>query len=114
MVAAGDGDSTATFQTYNNGAPQNVSTTANIFLSYHDLEQYPDIVNNVLGENQGPLYWIGGDGDNLTTAYGYSSLFINYVPSHANSKYETLSGDHLTVVNNATSHITSWLEGLGL
>lgn len=112
MVNAGNGDSIATFQTYNNGALQDVATTANIFLSYHDLNQYPDIANNVLSSITAPLYWIGGDTDNLTTAYNYASLFTR-VPSNSSSQYETLSGDHLSVVGNASSNIISWIGGLG-
>jgi len=114
MVAAGNGDSYATFQTRNNGTTQDIDTTANIFLSYHDLEQYPDIVNDVLAENQGPLYWIGGDSDNLTTVYGYASLFNTHVPDNTDSTYQTLSGDHKSVVAAATQNIISWLQGVGL
>jgi pimeloyl-ACP methyl ester carboxylesterase len=84
MVTAGNGDTNATFQTYNNGSLQDIATTANIFLSYHDLDQYPDITNDVLPSISAPLYWIGGDSDNLTTAYGYTSLF-NRLPSNSNS-----------------------------
>lgn len=102
--------------TRNNGTTQDIDTTANIFLSYHDLEQYPDIINNVLAENQGPLYWIGGgsDTDNLTTVYGYASLFSTHVPRHADRKYQTLSGDHKSFVAAASQHIIDWLQAMGL
>ena len=111
MVKAGNGDGYATFQTYNGGTPQDVYTTANIFLSYHDLSQFPDIINNVLGAQAGPLYWIGGDADNLTNVYNYPSLFGS-LPSNTNNKYETITGTHYTVVVNSSTKIINWLSGL--
>ncbi|MBD3669739.1 MAG: alpha/beta fold hydrolase [Gammaproteobacteria bacterium] len=113
MVDAGNGDTNDTFYTFNNGTQQAITTTANIYLSYHDLNQYPNIVNGVLGVIETPVYWIGGDADNLTTAYGYSSIFNN-IPSNPNSQYETLSGTHTSVVTNAITPITTWLGGQGL
>lgn len=113
MVKAGNGDVYDTFDTYNNGALQPVTTTANIYLSYHDLSQYPDIVNNVLGVQSGPLYWIGGDADSLTTTYNYALLFSN-IPTNTDNKYETITGTHSTVITNSTTNIITWLTGLGL
>lgn len=113
MVAVGNGDAYAALQTYNNGALQDVYTTANIFLSYHHLSQYPDIVNNVLGAQAGPLFWIGGSSDSLTTNYNYASLFGS-LPNNEDNQYQTIDGDHRTVVANSSDEIITWLGGLGL
>lgn len=111
MVTAGNGETYGSFQTSNLGVQQTISATANTYLSYHDVNQYPSMINDVLPQISQPLYWIGGDADSLTV--NYPNLFP-IVPANANSKLETLSGDHYTIVANSAGSIVAWLTSMGL
>jgi len=114
MVANGNGDVMDTFDTLipdlNNPLLQ-ISATANDYLSYHALYQYPDI-NDVLPTIKLPVLWLAGDVDELTTFYNMATLF-NWITS-PNSHYEHVAGDHLGMVSNSATPIDVWLISLGL
>jgi len=114
MVASGFGDMDDTFDTLYpdliNPLLQ-ISATANDYLSYHALYQYPDI-NDVLPAIKLPVLWLAGDVDELTTFYSMAALF-NQITSQ-NSKYEEVNGDHLTMVSKSAAPIVVWLTLLGL
>lgn len=114
MVANGFGDDPATFDTLipdlNNPLLQ-ISATANDYLSYHALDQYPDI-NDVLTVIKLPVLWLAGDDDPLTDFYDMATLFIRITSQ--NSSYELVNGDHLGMVSSSAAPIDGWLFSLGL
>ncbi len=114
MVAEGDGALIATFDTLvpdpNNPLVQ-ISATANDYLSYHALDQYPDI-NDVLPPIKLPVLWLAGADDDLTDLYNMLTLASRI--TSANSIYMVVGGDHVTMVANTPGPIDDWLLSLGL
>ncbi|KPJ92452.1 MAG: hypothetical protein AMJ53_09370 [Gammaproteobacteria bacterium SG8_11] len=112
LVANGDGNTTGySFITPNNGIKVTLNTTPNIYLSYHSLDQFPDI-RGVLPLIEIPVFWVAGNQDNLTTTYNMAGLFGEI--NSANSKYEPLEGTHSGVVANTPTPLGAWLSGLGI
>ncbi len=114
MVANGNGDQLDTFDTLFPD-PANplllISATANHYLSYHALYQYPDI-HDVLPTIKLPVLWLAGADDELTTFYNMPLLF-NEINSTYTS-YESVTGDHLGMASGSGSFIVDWLLSLGL
>lgn len=111
MVSNGQGDQIDSFITLNSGTPVTLNTTPNIYLSYHALDQYPNIYG-VLPKIDLPVMWIAGDTDRLTTIYGMASLAGEITSS--DSDYQLLNGTHLGVVANTPIPLGVWLNGLGI
>jgi len=114
MVDSGLGDMDGTFDTLIpdlNSPLLTISATANHYLSYHALYQYPDI-NDVLPPIRLPVLWLAGDVDPLTTFYNMPALF-NQITSQYSS-YELVTGDHLGMVSSSATPIDDWLFSLGL
>lgn len=114
MVAIGNGDILYTFDTLipDLGSPLlTISATANDYLSYHALDQYPDI-NDVLPTIKLPVLWLAGADDELTDFYNMSALF-NQISSQY-SIYEAVTGDHLGMVSSSAAPMIAWLPTLGL
>jgi pimeloyl-ACP methyl ester carboxylesterase len=119
MVANGFGDQVDTFDTLipdlNN--PPNllnllqISATANDYLSYHALYQYPDI-NDLLPAIELPVLWLAGADDPLTSIYDMPALFSRITSPI--STYQAISGDHLGMVSNSAAPIVVWMPLLGL
>jgi pimeloyl-ACP methyl ester carboxylesterase len=110
-VAAGLGDVVATFQTYNSG-PVDISTTANIYLSYHDTAQFPDI-KATLPLVAEPMLWLAGASDPLTAVADDTFGIVDLIPSiPAANKYKIISGDHFTLVDNVTAELHPWYQAL--
>ena len=114
MVTNGNGDVLDTFYTLipdlDNPLLQ-ISATANHYLSYHALYQYPDI-NDVLPVIKLPVLWLAGADDPLTTFYDMAALSSQI--TNQNSRYEEVIGDHLTMVLNSGMPMIAWLPSLGL
>ena len=114
MVAAGNGDQLNTFDTLipdlNNPLLQ-ISATANHYLSYHALDQFPDI-NDVLPVIKLPVLWLAGTDDELTDLYNMAVL-SGQIASNG-SLYQPVSGDHLDMVSNSALAVTAWMLSLGL
>ena len=110
MVAAGDGDVIATFKTSNGGTMQSISTTPNIYLSFHSPDQFPDIKASIPLVS-GPTLWQAGLSDPLTTS-AKSLGIIDTIPAGANYDYREIAGDHYTVINNVTTELDPWYQGL--
>ena len=114
MVANSNGDVQDTFDTLipdlNNPLLQ-ISATANDYLSYHALDQYPEI-NDVLPAIKLPVLWLAGADDRLTSFYGMADLAGRI--SSQGSSYEVVNGDHLSMVLNSGAPIKTWLSSLGL
>jgi pimeloyl-ACP methyl ester carboxylesterase len=114
MVANGNGDQLDTFDTLipDPSAPLlQISATANDYLSYHALYQYPDI-NDVLPTIKLPVLWLAGNVDPLTDFYDMPALFSRITSQ--NSIYQVISGDHLGMVSNSAAPIVDWMPLLGL
>ena len=112
LVANGFGDQLDTFETLipDPDAPLlTISATANHYLSYHALYQYPDI-NDVLPVTRLPVLWLAGDNDQLTSFYDMPALSSVIT----NSDYYLVSGDHLGMISNTASPIDAWLFSMGL
>jgi pimeloyl-ACP methyl ester carboxylesterase len=114
MVANSFGDQLDTFDTLipdlNNPLLQ-ISATANDYLSYHALYQYPDI-NDVLPTIKLPVLWLAGAEDPLTDFYDMPALFSRITSPI--STYQDVSGDHLGMVSNSAARIGVWIPLLGL
>jgi len=114
MVTNGNGDVLDTFDTLipdlNNPILQ-ISATANDYLSYHALYQYPDI-NDVLPVIKLPVLWLAGADDPLTTFYAMAALSSQI--TNQKSSYEVVNGDHLIMVSSSGAPIIAWLPLLGL
>ena len=114
MVANGFGDQLDTFDTLfpdlSNPLLQ-ISATANDYLSYHALYQYPDI-NDVLPTIELPVLWLAGAEDPLTNLYDMPALSSRI--TSPNSIYQAVGGDHLGMVSNSAAAIVVWMPSLGL
>ena len=111
MVTSGNGDTIATFDILNSGVTLQITASANDYLSFHALDQYPDI-NDVLPVITLPVLWLAGDADPITTGYNMAALFTKI--TSANSDYQVITGDHKSMVSNSGVPITVWLTTLGL
>ena len=111
MVASGNGDSLETFDTLNSGITVQITASAKDYLSYHALDQYPDI-NDVLPVIALPVLWLAGDSDPLTTVTNMATLSSKITSQ--NSEYLVLTGDHLSMVSSSGTPIDVWLTSLGL
>lgn len=111
MVTAGHGDDTiATFQTYNGGFLYDISTTANIYLSYHDPAEFPDIKASIPLVTA-PTLWLAGLSDSLTSS-AKSLGIIATIPASSDYDYREIAGDHLTVVGNVPAELDPWYQSL--
>lgn len=111
-IAAGMGDIAATFQTNNGGQLVNISTTPNIYLSYHDTAQFPDIRSTVPLVAE-PMLWLAGADDPLTSIADDTFGIIDLIPSIPTAnKYKVIAGDHFTLVDNVTAELHPWYQGL--
>jgi len=111
MVASGNGDDVATFDILNTGLVMQITASANDYLSFNALDQYPDI-NHVLHVITLPVLWLAGDTDPITTGYNMAVLFTKI--TSANSDYQVIAGDHKSMVSSSSVPITAWLTMLGL
>ena len=116
LVASGLGDSIDTFDTI---IPDPISLiklvpisiTAIDYLSYHALDQYPD-VRDVLPPIKLPVLWLAGSDDPLTDFYNMPAL-ADQITS-VNSVYMEVIGSHLDMISNTPDPIGNWLDSLGL
>lgn len=110
-IAVGMGDVIATFQTSNNGLV-NISTTANIYLSFHDTSKFPDIAASLPLVAE-PMLWLAGADDRLTAVADDILGIVALIPSvPTTNSYRVIPGDHFTVVNNVTAELHPWYQGL--
>lgn len=114
LVSAGDGDVLETFQTLNTNGLQTITTTANIYRTYHepDPDAVPDRtyspdISNVLANVTEPVLWVVGTDDALKTFYESNNLF-GRLPQNSENRYRVLPGDHLSVLLNESTPIYEW------
>jgi len=109
LVASNQGDALDNFVTLNNGTEQSLATTANRYLSFHDLDRVPGI-RDYAASISTPVLWLSGSSDSLTTEQDHAGL-ANLITS-TGSNYQVITGDHLSIVASTPSTIDSWLTGL--
>ena len=114
LILAGDGDAIDTFDTLNTNGLEQIITTANIYLTYHepDTDAVPDTVHmpdisHVLPNINEPVLWLVGEDDSLKDFYENKGLF-GMLPADSRSSYQVLSGDHLSVLLNESGPINEW------
>ena len=108
-VAAGLGDEIDTFQTSNSGLVD-ISTTANIYLSYHDPDQFPDILASI-GVVTEPILWLAGQDDSLTNSAIVLGI-IDAILGLLNFDYREIAGNHFSLVNNVPAELDPWYQSL--
>ncbi len=112
LVSIGDGDIVKNdFVTLNSGVIQILTTTANRYLTYHDLEVVPNM-NFVLPNITLPVLWFAGEDDRLTALEGMEALAATITST--GSDYQALPAGHLGVVALTPDPLDIWLIGLGL
>ena len=104
MVNSGQENQLATFQTYNNGAPVNISTTARIYLSMHDTTQFPAILSTI-PLNTTDTLWLAGQSDNLTSAAKTLGITSSIPTTDGFYTYKEVVGDHFTVLDNVPAEL---------
>lgn len=111
MLTLGSGGERSLFTDFNRNKDYDLSTTAEVYLSYND----PDgdaVMPKSCAALKGPLplLWVAGLQDPLVFLgryYAYSKA-----PSHPKSRYEEIPGDHDTVPRNAARLVAEWLRDL--
>ena len=107
MVADGRGDEIADYYTWY-GDLQLMRTTAEIYLSYHDLTITPDF-NDVLPAVKPPWYLLVGTEDPIFGFYERAKI-IDRLPAGAPSEYVITSGDHVTVFDQVPGLVDAWFR----
>lgn len=113
LVANGKGNTRTWFDTYNMGGIQNIYTTANNYLSFHqpDTDTTPDAryipdMRYALPRVTEPVLWLVGQNDSLRGFYDKNGL-PGLLPNTRN-RYQVLQGDHLSVMLHESQPINNW------
>lgn len=111
MVLSGRGKERSAFMDVRHGKDYDLSTTAEIYLSYSDPEGPAVMPRTVLGISPPvPLLWVVGTNDPLSRL-GRSYVFAK-APAHPKSRYEELLADHAGVPVQAAHLAAEWLKEL--
>ena len=105
-VTAGNGNVISTYKTSNGGLLLDIYTTANIYLSYHDPAQFPNIKASIPLVTT-PTLWLAGLSDSLTSSAKTLGI-IGTIPASANYEYQEVIGDHFTVMDSVPTELDSW------
>jgi pimeloyl-ACP methyl ester carboxylesterase len=113
MLLTGRGAERSYFMDIRHGKDYDLSTTAEIYLSYSDPEGLAVMPRTVEGINPPvPLLWVVGTNDSLSRL-GRSYVFSR-APRHSQSRYEELLADHVTVPAESARMVAVWLKELWL
>lgn len=111
MVLSGRGAERSAFMDIRHGKDYDLSTTAEIYLSYSDPEGLAVMPRTVEGiKPPVPLLWVVGDNDPLSRL-GKSYVFSR-APEHPKSRYENILADHATVPAESARMVAVWLKEL--
>jgi pimeloyl-ACP methyl ester carboxylesterase len=105
-VTVGLGDEIGTYQT----SDYNITTTANIYLSFHDTAEFPAIKTAIPLVSL-PTLWLAGLTDPLT-ALAETLGIIATMQANSVYTYKEIAGDHYTLVSNVTDELNPWYQGL--
>ncbi|MDP3427332.1 MAG: hypothetical protein Q8S17_08140 [Humidesulfovibrio sp.] len=111
MMLTGRGAERSAFMDMRHGKDYDLSTTAEIYLSYSDPEGLAVMPRTVQSINPPvPLLWVVGTNDSLSRL-GRSYVFSR-APEHPQSRYEELLSDHVTVPAESSRMVAVWLKEL--
>ena len=114
LIQNGNGDVNDTFETYNGGLVS-ITTTANIYLSFHgndqSSDQFPDIKVSI-PRVVTPSLWLAGDQDSLTSVADTTLGIIPKAKENSAYTYKVIVGDHFSVMENVTTELDSWFQAL--
>ncbi len=111
MMDNGMANIPALFDTRSNGESVQVAATPRVYWSYHALDEFPDI-RQVASLLNVPVLWLAGSQDPRTVTFNFAGLASKI--TSVKSRYQVLSGDHETLLNDASGPIGVWLGGMGL
>jgi len=113
MVGSGRGMERSAFMDVRHGKDYDLSTTAEIYLSYSDPEGLAVMPRTVEAINPPvPLLWVVGTNDPLSRL-GRGYVFSK-APGHPHSRYEELLADHGGVPAGSAHMAAVWLKELVL
>jgi pimeloyl-ACP methyl ester carboxylesterase len=113
LIAAGRGDEFRTFEDVN-GSPRggavsvNVRATANIFMSFWDMNG-PANIERDAGKIKAPLLWVSGSRDRSQVP---RNLGFARAPQHPLSRYALVDADHMGTPDAAADIVVEWLRTL--
>ncbi|HWR05070.1 MAG TPA: alpha/beta fold hydrolase, partial [Humidesulfovibrio sp.] len=111
LVAAGKGDTRASFTDLNMGKPHEMIISAADYLSYYDPEG-PAVMprSAALLKAPVPILWVAGSRDPLSRpGPGYA---FERAPAHPLSRYVVVEADHLDTPEASTALALEWLKVL--
>lgn len=113
MILSGRGGQRSAFMDVRHGKDYDLSTTAEIYLSYSDPEGLAVMPRTVQGIRPAvPLLWVVGTNDSLSRlgrSYVYSKA-----PDHPKSRYEEILADHEGTPAHSARFVAEWLKELML
>ncbi|MDO9630579.1 MAG: alpha/beta hydrolase [Humidesulfovibrio sp.] len=111
MILTGRGSERSAFMDMRHGKDYDLSTTAEIYLSYSDpdgLAVMPHTVEAI--KPPVPLLWVAGTNDPLSRL-GRSYVFSR-APEHPGSRYEEILATHTTLPAESARMVAVWLKDL--
>lgn len=111
MLVTGRGTERSLFMDINQGKDYDLSTSAEIYLSYNapdGIAVMPRTAERISPTL--PILWVVGSHDALSRLG--SSYAFDKAPSHPKSRYEEVSADHAKVPAVAAPLVAAWLHGL--
>jgi len=108
MVAAGKGDSNASFVDINQGRTFSVSTTATIYLSFLGPDSLANLAPTT-AKLRVPLLWVAGTRD--PTQHGPHHAF-DKAPANPLNRYVSVDSDHMGTPDASRDAVLAWLKDL--
>jgi dienelactone hydrolase len=111
MLTVGGGGRRSLFTDFNSDKDYDLSTTAEVYLSYNDPDGEAVMPKSCAAlKGPMPLLWVVGIQDPLMHLGRYYAF--SKAPSHPQSRYEEVPGDHNSVPRNASRLVAEWLRDL--
>ncbi len=104
MIENNQSQETDSFYTYDNGNITPITTTPEIYLSFHDTNEFPDIKTTtplILTD----MLWLAGQDDPLT-ASAKSYGIIDIIPAY--QEYKEIPGDHTSLLTYVSDAFYTW------
>ncbi len=111
MLNTGRGRERSLFMDLNQGKDYDLSTTAEVYLSYNDPEGAAVMPHSAAQINPAvPILWVVGSNDSLSRLGRYYAF--EKAPRHPKSRYEEILADHLTAPAASAPMVAEWLREL--
>jgi hypothetical protein len=111
MVAAGNGGQVSTFVDFNQGRRPERRITAEIYISWFDLDGPAPMIKNARNLKPGtPVLWINAEGD--WVAERDKSSILGALPRNARNKAVVISSTHGQTPRDAAEVVRDWLTNL--